>query len=305
MTLRLPKTFSVYQRVESMIHPNQHRTAFNILWLCLLVLTLVLTSPGCTPAPSDFVKKNQVLRLATTTSARDSGLLDVLLPEFERENDCRIDVIAVGTGAALQLGSSGDADAVLVHARHAEQRFMSAGYGSRREEFMKNEFVILGPADDPANVKGRSARQILSMLSSKNQRFLSRGDESGTHQKERELWAGLNIEPAWENFMESGQGMGATLTMADEMRAYVLCDMGTYLNFRDRIELAPLNSPSAGLDNHYSCIVVNPDRHSHLTTNLANSFADYLISRSVQQKIARYQLHGFSLFTPTRLAETP
>ena len=170
---------------------------------------------------------------------------------------------------------------------------------------MKNEFVILGPADDPANVKGRSARQILSMLSSKNQRFLSRGDESGTHQKERELWVGLNIEPAWENFMESGQGMGATLTMADEMRAYVLCDMGTYLNFRDRIELAPLNSPSAGLDNHYSCIVVNPDRHSHLTANLANSFADYLISRSVQQKIGRYQLHGFSLFTPTRLAETP
>ena len=172
-------------------------------------------------------------------------------------------------------------------------------------EFMKNEFVILGPADDPANVKGRVATQILSTLSAENHRFLSRGDESGTHQKERELWAGLNINPAWENYLESGQGMGATLTMADEMRAYVLCDMGTYLNFNDRIELVPMNSPSAGLDNHYSCIVVNPDRHAHLTANLANSLADYLISRDVQQNIARYQLHGFSLFTPTRLAETP
>ena len=305
MTRRLPKDFSVYQCVESMIHPHQHRTVFSILWMSLLVLTLVLSSQGCTPAPSDFVKRNNVLRLATTTSARDSGLLDVLLPEFEREHDCRIDVIAVGTGAALELGRSGDADAVLVHARHAEQRFMTAGYGSRREEFMKNEFVILGPVDDPANVKGRSAAQILSTLSAENHRFLSRGDESGTHQKERELWAGLSINPAWENYLESGQGMGATLTMADEMRAYVLCDMGTYLNFNDRIELVPMNSPSAGLDNHYSCIVVNPDRHAHQTANLANSLADYLISHDVQQKIARYQLHGFSLFTPTRLAETP
>ena len=305
MTRRLPKDFSVYQCVESMIHPHQHRTVFSILWMSLLVLTLVLSSQGCTPAPSDFVKRNNVLRLATTTSARDSGLLDVLLPEFEREHDCRIDVIAVGTGAALELGRSGDADAVLVHARHAEQRFMTAGYGSRREEFMKNEFVILGPVDDPANVKGRSAAQILSTLSAENHRFLSRGDESGTHQKERELWAGLSINPAWENYLESGQGMGATLTMADEMRAYVLCDMGTYLNFNDRIELVPMNSPSAGLDNHYSCIVVNPDRHAHPTANLANSLADYLISHDVQQKIARYQLHGFSLFTPTRLAETP
>ena len=269
----------------------------------LLFINLVVL--GCRTPQDDPSDQGRVLRLATTTSARDSGLLDVLLPRFEESFHCRVDVIAVGSGAALKLGKSGDADAVLVHARSAEDEFMQAGYGTRHEEFMKNDFVILGPEHDPAFAQGRSPSQIFEILARGQHPFVSRGDRSGTHQREEQLWKNAAITPDWEHYIESGQGMGATLTMADELQAYVLCDFGTYINFKEDIDLVQHNGSSDGLENPYACMVVNPALHPHTETELAQAFVDYLISNTVQEKIGNYQIQGTALFTPTRQTETP
>ena len=269
----------------------------------LLFINLVVL--GCRTPQDDPSDQGRVLRLATTTSARDSGLLDVLLPRFEESFHCRVDVIAVGSGAALKLGQSGDADAVLVHARSAEDEFMQAGYGTRHEEFMKNDFVILGPEHDPALAQGRSPSQIFEILARDQHPFVSRGDRSGTHQREEQLWKNASITPDWEHYIESGQGMGATLTMADELQAYVLCDFGTYINFKEDIDLVQHNGSSDGLENPYACMVVNPALHPHTETELAQAFVDYLISNTVQEKIGNYQIQGTALFTPTRQTETP
>lgn len=269
----------------------------------LLFINLVVL--GCRTPQDDPSDQGRVLRLATTTSARDSGLLDVLLPRFEESFHCRVDVIAVGSGAALKLGQSGDADAVLVHARSAEDEFMQAGYGTRHEEFMKNDFVILGPKHDPAFAQGRSPSQIFEILARDQHPFVSRGDRSGTHQREEQLWKNAAITPDWERYIESGQGMGATLTMADELQAYVLCDFGTYIHFKEDIDLVQHNGSSDGLENPYACMVVNPALHPHTETELAQAFVDYLISNTVQEKIENYQIQGTALFTPTRQTETP
>lgn len=269
----------------------------------LLIITVVVL--GCRPPLENQSDKLRVLRLATTTSARDSGLLDVLLPVFEQSFHCRVDVIAVGSGAALQLGKSGDADAVLVHARPSELDFMKAGYGTKHEEFMKNEFVILGPSSDPAQAQGLSASQILHQLATGRHPFVSRGDRSGTHQREEELWKKAGVTPNWESYVESGQGMGATLTMANELNAYILCDFGTYINFKDDIDLVRLNGSPDGLENPYACMVVNPALHPHTESELAHAFVDYLISKAVQEKIANYRIQGTALFTPTRQTDTP
>jgi tungstate transport system substrate-binding protein len=277
--------------------------AFSYIINGLLIINLVAL--GCRKPQEDLSQKVRVLRLATTTSARDSGLLDVLLPVFEQSFHCRVDVIAVGSGAALQLGKSGDADAVLVHARAAEDAFMQAGYGTRHEEFMKNDFVILGPQNDPAQVQGLVATEILQQLATGRHLFVSRGDRSGTHQREEELWKKAGVTPNWESYVESGQGMGATLTMANELNAYILCDFGTYINFKDDIDLVRLNGSPDGLENPYACMVVNPALHPHTESELAHAFVDYLISNAVQEKIANYRIQGTALFTPTRQTDTP
>lgn len=282
---------------------TQNLTPLTLTHKILLFSTVALVFFGCRSSQREDDNTSRVLRLATTTSARDSGLLDVLLPTFEQSFNCRVDVIAVGTGAALQLGKSGDADAVLVHAREAELDFMKAGYGTRHEEFMKNEFVILGPKDDPANVRGFAATQILETIAEGRHPFISRGDQSGTHQREEQLWDSVGRKPDWEGYAESGQGMGATLTMADELNAYVLCDLGTYLNFQDTVDLVRINSPLDGLENPYSCMVVSPVKHSHTESELANAFADYLISRPAQEKIANYKIRDTALFKPTRMTD--
>ena len=208
--------------------------------VCVLVLIV-----GCN---SDDAPTGNTLRLATTTSTRDSGLLDQLLPPFAAEHGLRIDVIAVGTGKALKLGEAGDVDVVLVHARQAEQDFMAAGHGVRREEVMHNTFELLGPPDDPAKIRDLGPAEALKQIAEHGQRFVSRGDDSGTHKRELLLWENVGGRPNWPEYVETGQGMGATLNIADQMLGYVLTDRGTYLHFRDKIDLEPLAAPGPGVE---------------------------------------------------------
>lgn len=252
---------------------------------------------GC----GDGQPAKQRLRLATTTSTRDSGLLDRLLPPFQEQHGVRVDVIAAGTGKALKLGQRGDVDVLFVHAREAENEFMDAGHGIRREDVMHNTFELLGPPDDPAEIRDLEITAALKQISSKQVVFLSRGDDSGTHKRELQLWNAANLKPTWQNYLESGQGMGATLTIADEKSAYVLTDRGTYLNFRPKIDLVPLVKQSDELRNPYGIIVVNPDKRSAVRDQLANEFVDYLISPAAQQIIGNYRLADEQLFFPRRL----
>lgn len=269
----------------------------------LVVLLLVVVSwYGC--CCSDVITSKPVLRLATTTSTRDSGLLDLLLPPFEGQQGMRVDVIAAGTGKALKLGEMGDVDVLFVHARSAEDDFMAAGHGVRREDVMYNSFELLGPATDPAGVQGLEAPAALQKIAATGSLFISRGDDSGTHKRELQLWNAGEEQPGWPNYRESGQGMGATLTIADEMSAYVLTDRGTYLHFRSKIDLVPLAAQSNELYNPYGMIVINPDKHPAVRGKLANAFVDYVISPAAQQLIADYRLEGKSLFVPLRLPPT-
>lgn len=253
-----------------------------------------------TQSPSESVS---VLRVASTTSTRDSGLLDTLLPVFEKQHQCRVDLIAVGTGAALKLGETGDADAVLVHARSAEEAFMKAGHGVRHEPVMHNQFIIAGPSDDPAKAKGNDAVAALRKIAAGEHRFISRGDDSGTHKREKSLWEKAGGRPEWKDFIESGQGMGPTLVMADEMNAYVLTDEGTWLKQSSDFQIVRLVSGASDLKNPYAVMVVNPDKHPAVKAELANAFADFLISEQAQNLINAYQVNGHQLFQADRLAE--
>ena len=246
-----------------------------------------------TDAPTTEVtsRAQTVLKVASTTSTRDSGLLDILLPKFEKASHCRVDLIAVGTGAALKLGAAGDVDAVLVHARSAEEAFMAAGHGVRHEPIMHNFFIIAGPVDDLAGAAGTDAIAALRRISEGKHRFVSRGDDSGTHKLEQALWQKLGGRPELNGFIESGQGMGPTLIMADEMNAYVLTDDGTWLKQSRDFQLVPLVSGANDLENPYAVMVVNPEKHPAVNSELANRFADFLISEQAQNLIASYEIN--------------
>jgi len=282
MTLRPPgksvKTFTSWLAVASLV-----------LSLCFL--------PGC--------EDSQVLRLASTTSTRDSGLLEVLLPAFEKANGCRVDLVATGTGAALKLGESGDVDVLIVHARSAEEAFMEAGHGSRHEPLMHNFFLIVGPKDDPADVVGTEPTLALKRIAEKKARYISRGDDSGTHIRERALWQEAGVSPEWDGFVESGQGMGATLTMADEKKAYVLVDGGTWLKRKDSLDLISIVTEGEYLKNPYAAIVVTSKDDAPTNSKLANRFVDFLISAEAQKLIADYRVHDQPLFHPDRLEQEP
>ena len=264
----------------------------------ILSISLLASIVGCGGTQASPEK---VLRLATTTTTRDTGLLDVLIPPFEQAEGVRVDLIVVGTGEALQLGRAGDVDVVLVHSREAEDDFMTAGEGNRREEIMFNSFEILGPPDDPAGIRGLAPAAALQKIAAGKFRFVSRGDDSGTHQRELWLWEQGGGQKHWGEYLETGLGMGATLTIADESRAYVLCDRGTYLYGKPKIELVSLVAGSADLKNHYGAIVVNPEHHPGVRDELANAFLDYLVSAKTQAAIRDYQIGGESLFYPLQL----
>ena len=270
----------------------------------LFLFTLILSSllAGCAaPAVTPAVAPGKLL-LATTTSTQDSGLLDYLLPEFEQTFNLEVDVVAVGTGQAIKLGEDGNADVLLVHARAREDEFMANGHGLRREEVMYNDFVIVGPAEDPASIRGmRDASQAFAKIAETEADFVSRGDESGTHTKELAIWKKAGIEPGGAWYISAGQGMGEVLTLAEEQQVYTLSDRATYLSrFKQGLKLEILVEGDPILFNPYGVISVNPNKGEHIQQAAADQFIDWIISVPVQEIIAEYgkEEFGQSLFIP-------
>ena len=240
-----------------------------------------------------------MLRMATTTSTENSGLLDVILPVFEEALDIKVHVIAVGTGKALELGRRGDVDVVLVHAKPAEEAFVAAGYGVSRHEIMYNDFIIVGPEDDPAGVRGlRDAGKALQKIVAARATFVSRGDDSGTHKKELAIWQQVSIEPHGRWYRQVGQGMGKTLQIASEMQAYTLVDRGTWLAYRDNILLTLQVADGNDLKNAYGIIAISPERFPDVHFEVAERLIHWLESREARALIAGYRIDGEQLFYP-------
>ena len=261
-----------------------------------LVLLSLFAAAGCDRTEhAGNGKPTEHIRLATTTSTEASGLLSYVLPPFEKQENVKVDVIAVGTGKALRLGENGDVDVVLIHARQAEDEFVSTGFGVNRRDVMHNDFVIVGPAHDPAGIKGlsdvsRAMRRIAGTA------FASRGDESGTHAKERELWAAAGIAPEGSWRLCTGQGMGETLIVADEKQAYCLTDRATYAALKRKLALVVLCEGDPRLVNNYGVIAVNPAKHSHVNYQGAMKLIAYLTSKDGQERIAGFSIAGEQAF---------
>jgi tungstate transport system substrate-binding protein len=265
-----------------------HAASGILLSLCLL-LGLASTAPA-----------EERLRMATTTSVQDSGLLPYLLQVFEKECRCKVDVIAVGSGQALRLASNGDVDMVLVHDPAAEKKFLDDGWGINHRTFMMNDFVILGPSSDPAKIRGiKSAAQAFSKIQNTNSLFISRGDESGTHKREMDLWQKARVKPAGPWRLETGQGMGAVLTMANEKQAYTICDRATYLTRREQLNLQVLVEGDSDLINYYSAMQVNPARFPNVKKDRSAQLIGWLCSSEGQKLIGDYVVKGNRLFNPT------
>ena len=275
---------------------------FVLATLLALLAACQPIAPGIVPATPAAQMEAQKLILATTTSTQDSGLLDFILPDFEAETGIQIDVIAVGTGQAIALGVDGNADVLLVHARSQEDAFMAAGDGVRREDVMYNDFVVVGPPSDPAGIGGSTdAAQSFTKIAESQSPFVSRGDNSGTHSKEKGIWTAIGIEPTGDWYISAGQGMGAVLTMADEQQAYTLSDRATYLaRTLEGTELVISTEGDPILFNPYGVIAVNPAKNDQIHNDLANQFIDWLISVPVQEKIGQFGVDEFGapLFTP-------
>ena len=255
------------------------------------------------PAPEPTIPANPNLILATTTSTQDSGLLDVLIPVFETETGYTVQTVAVGSGQAMKMGEEGNADVLLVHAPASEVAFMEDGFGKDRALIMHNDFIIVGPANDPAAIKGRSIVDALKLINDEGADFVSRGDDSGTHKAELNLWKKAELDPkgaapAW--YLESGQGMGATLTIASEKSAYTLTDRATYLANKANMQLEILVEGDRALLNVYHVITVNSDKWPKANYDGAIAFLKFMTEPSTQEIIARFGVdkYGQPLFYP-------
>jgi tungstate transport system substrate-binding protein len=239
------------------------------------------------------------LRLATTTSIQDSGLMPYLLPEFVKKCSCKVDVIAVGTGQALKLAMNGDVDMVIVHDPAAEKKFLDEGWGINHQTFMMNDFVILGPPSDPAGIRGmKTAAEAFSQIRKTYSLFISRGDDSGTHRKEMTIWQKAGIEPTGPWRLDVGQGMGAVLTIANEKQAYTLCDRSTFTARRNQLRLQVLVEGDPILLNYYSAMQVNPVRFPSAKKELSARFIRWLCSSEGQNRIKSFVVNGQQLFNP-------
>jgi tungstate transport system substrate-binding protein len=239
--------------------------------------------------------------VASTTSTEQSGLFTQLLPAFKRDSGIDARVVAVGTGQALDMGRRGDADVVFVHDQVAEDKFVAEGFGVKRFPVMYNDFVLIGPKSDPAGIKGKDIQGALAKLGASTHSFVSRGDKSGTHAAELRYWkaAGLDIATAKPaGYKECGCGMGPALNIAASSNAYVLADRGTWLSFKNRADLAVLVEGDKRLFNQYGVMVVNPVRHPHVKKEMAQAFADWVVSPAGQAAIASYKIGGEQLFFP-------
>ena len=256
------------------------------------------TAPA-TPAATETAPAVTTIKMATTTSTENSGLLAVLLPAFKAATGIEVQVIAVGTGKAIKHGENGDVDVLLVHDPEAEEKFVAQGYGVARVAVMYNDFVIVGPPADPAGLKGGTdAAACLAKIAAAQAPFVSRGDASGTHVKEQTLWktAGVTPEGAW--YVSAGQGMGPVLIMADEKLAYTLTDRATYIAYGEKVGLVIVCEGDRQLFNPYTVIAVNPAKQSSVKQAGVQAFIDYITSPAGQAVIAGFKVKGQQLFTP-------
>jgi tungstate transport system substrate-binding protein len=247
------------------------------------------------------VAQNRYIVMASTTSTEQSGLFPYLLPAFKAATGIDVRVVAVGTGQALDMGRRGDADVLFVHDTKAEEKFVAEGYGLKRSDVMYNDFVLIGPKDDPAGVKGQDIVAALGKLAQSNASFISRADKSGTNAAELRYWKDAGIaKPAGtvKGYKECGCGMGPALNIASSDGAYVLSDRGTWLNFKNRGHLEVLVEGDTKLFNQYGVIVMNPAKNPHTKTKLAQAFADWVLSPAGQKTIADYKIGGQQLFFP-------
>jgi tungstate transport system substrate-binding protein len=279
-----------------------------------LLLTTVMLLAACAPAaaPLQSTSVPQVLKLATTTSTADSGLLDAILPDFQARYNARVDVVAVGTGQAIAIGQQGDADVLLVHARKAEDQFVADGHAKARFDVMYNDFILLGPIADPAKVAGlEQAKDAFKAIMDSQSIFASRGDKSGTHSKELSIWSSLGVTPTKDMpwYKALGQGMGDTLIFANEQGAYTISDRGTYLSMKDKLPNLIVvvggsvinENKDKNLLNPYGVMAVNPDKHPGVNYDLAMQFVRWLTSVDTQQLIGDYgkDKYGAPLFYPS------
>lgn len=270
------------------------------IWAGLLLAAILI---GFFMFLSGDGKKYEELLLATTTSTQDSGLLDVLLPVFEEEYHIKVKVVAVGSGQAMELGKRGDADVLLVHSPEAEAEFMKEGWGIKRYPVMHNRFVLAGPPDNPAGINSQDGIiTALRKIAQKEACFVSRSDNSGTHVREMSLWEKAGIKPKGDWYLETGQGMGETLLVAEEKRGYVLTDEAAYLAFcrQGKINLKVWVAEGEELFNNYSVIAVNPDKHAHVNYKGAQKFIEFMTSREGQAIIREFGVkeYGKALFIP-------
>lgn len=259
-----------------------------IIYLLLAVFAIAVPAEG------------RDIKLATTTSTDNSGLLGFILPKFEAKYGGKVRVIAVGTGAALKIGEKGDADVLLVHARQLEDKFMASGFGSVRKDVMYNDFIIVGPKQDPAGVRGsKDAIAAMKKISASGAKFVSRGDESGTHQMEKGYWINAGVAPQGAWYISSGQGMGQVLTMAGQLEGYTLTDRATYAAYREKTGLEVLVEGDPKMFNPYGVIAVNPAKHAGLNNKGAMALADWITSPEGQKAIADFKINGLQMFFPS------
>lgn len=270
---------------------NHHWLRGSMAVVLLLLLWIVAASAA---EPKDII-------LSTTTSTVDSGLLDELVPIFEKQTGYRVKTIAVGTGQALAMGEKGEADVLLVHAPASEKKLVEAGIGINYQLVMHNDFILAGPSKDPAGIKGKSAADALKAIAATQSVFISRGDDSGTHKKELSLWKEASVDPKGKPwYQESGQGMGATLSMASQKGAYTLTDRGTYLSQKAHLQLVILCEGDKPLLNIYHVMQVNPEKFTKVNALGAKAFVDFMVAPETQRRIGEFgkNQYGAPLFFP-------
>ena len=265
-----------------------------------VVFGIILMALIAAATPAAWAQK--FITVASTTSTEQSGLFKHMLPAFQKKTGIEVRVVALGTGQALDMARRGDADVVFVHARAAEEKFVAEGHGVKRTPVMYNDFVLIGPKSDPAKVGGgKDILDALKKVKAAGAPFVSRGDRSGTHMAELDLWKAAAIDIDREKgpwYRDTGQGMGPALNTASSMNAYVLADRGTWISFRNRADLAILVEGDKRLFNQYGVILVNPAKHPHVKKDLGQAFIDWVISPEGQKNIAEYRIGGEQLFFP-------
>jgi tungstate transport system substrate-binding protein len=274
---------------------------FRRIGVVIAALSMLTLFFGMLPADTAQAQQKNII-LATTTSTQDSGLLDVLLPVFEKKTGYFVKTIAVGSGQAMAMGQKGEADVLLVHSPEAEKKFMSEGYGVNRKLVMHNDYIIVGPKTDPARIKGtKSSVDAFKKIAASNAVFMSRGDNSGTHSKEKAIWKTAGINPEGQKwYQQTGLGMGQTLSVAAEKKTYTLADRGTYLALKKNLGLDILTEGDAVLLNIYHVIDVNPAKWPKVNTSGAKAFADFMVSTQTQDIIKKFgvEKYGSPLFFP-------